>query len=141
MISGKQPGNRVFVLTCHGTATGRKPAYLPPKMYCRYILTSGRAQFHLLDAMSAARIGDDTLVVAYDDAGGTVAARLWWALRYYGHPSVKVLNGGIRSWKAEGRGLSIDVPSYQAGVHTASSSAAQDNPFGSRKRRVVSRKH
>lgn len=58
-------------------------------------------------------IGPDTLVVVYDDFPVPVAAgRLWWTLRYYGHDLVKVLNGGFRKWRAEGRPLSTAVPSY-----------------------------
>lgn len=64
------------------------------------------------EAISRAGIGDETVVVAYDDAGGTVAARLWWALLYYGHHQAKILNGGIRKWKAENRPLAVEVPSY-----------------------------
>ena len=44
-------------------------------------------------------IGDDTYVVAYDDAGGTVAARLWWMLDDLGHPDAAVLDGGIPAWR------------------------------------------
>jgi thiosulfate/3-mercaptopyruvate sulfurtransferase len=57
------------------------------------------------EAMSSAGIGAPTHVVAYDDAGGAVAARLWWLLRYFGHPRVSVLDGGIARWAAEGRPL------------------------------------
>jgi thiosulfate/3-mercaptopyruvate sulfurtransferase len=45
-------------------------------------------------------IGPDSTVVIYDDRGGVWAARLWWALRYYGHEDVKMLNGGLRAWRA-----------------------------------------
>jgi thiosulfate/3-mercaptopyruvate sulfurtransferase len=55
-------------------------------------------------------INDETTVVVYDDSGGTWAARLWWALRYYGHDDVKVLNGGITKWSAEGRPLESNIP-------------------------------
>lgn len=56
-------------------------------------------------------IGDDTLVVAYDGMGlPLAAARLWWALSYYGHDRVRVLDGGIHKWQAEERPLSTDVP-------------------------------
>lgn len=37
-------------------------------------------------------------VVAYDDAGGMFAARLWWMLRYMGHSAVTVLDGGWQAW-------------------------------------------
>jgi thiosulfate/3-mercaptopyruvate sulfurtransferase len=57
-------------------------------------------------------IGNDTLVIAYDNMGFPLgSARLWWALSYYGHDRVRVLDGGLRTWRAEGRPLSTDVPS------------------------------
>ena len=54
-------------------------------------------------------IGDDTLVVAYDNSMGLYAARLWWALNYYGHHSVKIMNGGWRKWLKEGRPITTEV--------------------------------
>jgi thiosulfate/3-mercaptopyruvate sulfurtransferase len=60
--------------------------------------------------MGAAGIGDQTLVVAYAETDHSGAARLWWALNYYGHPQVAVLNGGITKWQAEGRPLSQEIP-------------------------------
>ncbi|MFQ3566858.1 MAG: sulfurtransferase [Aggregatilineales bacterium] len=67
------------------------------------------------------RIGvdDDTFVVAYDDAGGMFAARLWWGLNYYGHPRVAVLNGGWTAWVAEGRPVSDELPSFAMGTFVA----------------------
>lgn len=55
-------------------------------------------------------IGDDALVVAYDDYDHIFAGRLAWALRYYGHDEVRVLDGGWSRWIAEGRPTSRDVP-------------------------------
>jgi thiosulfate/3-mercaptopyruvate sulfurtransferase len=44
-------------------------------------------------------IGPDSQVVAYDDAGGAMAAaRLWWLLRWLGHDAVAVLDGGWQAW-------------------------------------------
>ena len=68
--------------------------------------------------MASAGVGSTTAVVAYDDGHVTVAARLWWALRVYGHDSVAVLDGGIGRWVAEGRPLSTDVPSWPRGDFT-----------------------
>ena len=56
-------------------------------------------------------IANDTTVVAYDDASGPFATRLWWALRYYGHDRVHVLNGGFTKWRREGRAVSAG-PAY-----------------------------
>ncbi|HMM53812.1 MAG TPA: sulfurtransferase [Candidatus Desulfobacillus sp.] len=47
-------------------------------------------------------VGNDSQVVAYDDAGGTYAARLWWMLRWLGHDAVALLDGGIDAWEAAG---------------------------------------
>lgn len=48
-------------------------------------------------SMTRAGIGDRTPVVAYDDAGGSIAARLWWLLHILDHP-VAVLDGGLPAW-------------------------------------------
>lgn len=48
--------------------------------------------------MSRAGIGDETRVVACDDAQGSLAARLWWMLDAIGHPAVAVLDGGLDAW-------------------------------------------
>jgi thiosulfate/3-mercaptopyruvate sulfurtransferase len=55
------------------------------------------------DAMAVRGIGDHTQVVAVDHAGGQFATRLWWALNYYGHDTVSVLQGGWNRWTDEGR--------------------------------------
>ena len=47
--------------------------------------------------MSRAGIGDRTTVVTYDDAGGSIAARLWWMLRALDRPAA-VLDGGLAAW-------------------------------------------
>jgi len=57
-------------------------------------------------AATFSRWGIDTRVqvVAYDDAGGAMAAaRLWWLLRWLGHDAVAVLDGGWSHWIREGR--------------------------------------
>lgn len=48
-------------------------------------------------ALGRLGIGDATEVVAYDDAGGSIAARLVWMLRALGSPA-SVLDGGIQGW-------------------------------------------
>ncbi len=57
------------------------------------------------EAMAVRGIGDETLVIAVDHAGGQFATRLWWALNYYGHDNVRVLDGGWNKWIKEGRSV------------------------------------
>lgn len=67
-------------------------------------------------AMEQRGIGDDNLVIAVDHHGGQFATRLWWALRYYGHEAVAVLDGGFARWVAEGRPLEAGSPAIPPGV-------------------------
>ena len=60
--------------------------------------------------MESAGIGNSTRVVAYAETDHSGAARLWWALHYYCHEQVAVLNGGWTKWIAEGRPVSTEKP-------------------------------
>ena len=53
-------------------------------------------------------------VVAYDAQGGTFAARLWWLLRWLGHDSVALLDGGLQAWQAAGQTLETATPAAPA---------------------------
>jgi thiosulfate/3-mercaptopyruvate sulfurtransferase len=72
-------------------------------------------------AMRAARVSDSGLVVVYDDADSTAAARAWWLLRYFGRQSVRVLDGGFRAWTAAGHPVAPSRPADRgpAGDFTA----------------------
>lgn len=61
-------------------------------------------------------IGDDTLVVTYDNNQSLYSARLWWCLNYYGHTNVRVLDGGWRAWVNEGRPISFDRVAPESGA-------------------------
>ncbi len=66
---------------------------------------------HLLARkLGAAGVSGSTQVVVYDDAGGMIAGRLWWLLRWLGHTRVAVLDGGISQWLKEARPLSTEIP-------------------------------
>ena len=53
-------------------------------------------------------IDERSQVIAYDDAGGAIAARLWWMLHWVGHEAAAVLNGGLKAWLAAGLPLEVD---------------------------------
>lgn len=74
----------------------------PPSGHPRFMLL-GPAEF--AQTMSRLGISNDTQVVGYDAEGGHHAARLWLALRRYGHDRCAVMEGGIQKWEREGRPL------------------------------------
>jgi thiosulfate/3-mercaptopyruvate sulfurtransferase len=70
------------------------------------------------ELMSNLGVSDSTTVVAYDDFNTTLAARLWWVLRYYGHRDAKVLNGGWHRWMTEGRPITFEETEAEPGQFT-----------------------
>jgi thiosulfate/3-mercaptopyruvate sulfurtransferase len=58
-------------------------------------------------------IDRNTTVVAYDEASGAIAARLWWLLRWLGHARCAVLDGGLAAWAGSGRALEQAPPSVE----------------------------
>ena len=54
-------------------------------------------------------------VVVYDDAGASVASRLWWMLRWLGHERVAILDGGLPAWMKEGLPTDAIVPAPREG--------------------------
>jgi thiosulfate/3-mercaptopyruvate sulfurtransferase len=74
------------------------------------------------EAMRLAGVSDGRPVVVYDDADATAAARAWWLLRYFGHASVRVLDGGFRAWTAAGQPVEPGAPGGPGAPDGASSS-------------------
>jgi len=91
--AGHVPG-AVFVSLAHDLAAassgtnGRHPLPSPEQ---------------LASTFSRLGVGADTQVVAYDQDAGPYASRLWWTLRYLGHPAVAVLDGGWAAWLRAGK--------------------------------------
>jgi len=54
-------------------------------------------------------VSESKEVVFYEDNSGMRAARGLWFLEYYGHPNVKMLDGGFQAWKAAGAPLTSDA--------------------------------
>ena len=71
----------------------------------------------LIDTLRGWGINDDTQVVAYDAHGGMFAARLWWLLRWVGHPAVAVLDGGLAAWQSQGLPMvTAEAPRARGGI-------------------------
>ncbi|GAA3686029.1 sulfurtransferase [Lentzea roselyniae] len=62
-----------------------------------------------------AGVRKDSQVVAYDAGDGSVAARVWWLLRWAGHSEVAVLDGGFAAWEAAGLPVTAEEPAPLTG--------------------------
>lgn len=76
-------------------------------------------------------ISNNMTVVIYDIQGGLWCSRMWWALRYYGHDSVKILDGSLLKWMIEGRPLEAGtvtstLTTFQAHVRPELISTTED---------------
>jgi len=60
-------------------------------------------------------VSNASQVIGYDHAGGPYGARLWWLLRWLGHPRVAVLDGGWQAWTTAGKPVTNEVPAPKAG--------------------------
>jgi thiosulfate/3-mercaptopyruvate sulfurtransferase len=78
----------------------------------------------LAAAFAAAGIGEGTRVVLYDSRFNMWATRAWWLLRSIGFDNAAVLDGGLKSWAAEGNPVSTDA----APVHPAGNLVAKPRP-------------
>jgi thiosulfate/3-mercaptopyruvate sulfurtransferase len=62
------------------------------------------------EAVGLMGISEKSEIVVYDGAGLFAAARVWWTFRVFGAKRVRILDGGLPAWKAEGRPLDTGKP-------------------------------
>ncbi|WP_175716762.1 sulfurtransferase [Burkholderia anthina] len=102
-----------------GHIAGAQYLHLDRDLSGRKTGSNGRHPLPTRDALAALLasrgVKQGQQVVAYDAQGGAYAARLWWLLRWLGHDSVAVLDGGLQAWEAAGEPLTTDVPHPAAG--------------------------
>jgi thiosulfate/3-mercaptopyruvate sulfurtransferase len=55
--------------------------------------------------VAALGISNDDTVVIYDAGGWVAAPRAWWMFLSFGHRNVKILEGGLKKWRTEGRAV------------------------------------
>jgi thiosulfate/3-mercaptopyruvate sulfurtransferase len=96
-------GERVFAAS---HIPGARYAHLDHDLSGAHGPRSGRHPLPAVAALAAflGGLGIDrqVQVIAYDQGGAAYAARLWWLLRWLGHPAVAVLNGGFSAWQRLG---------------------------------------
>ena len=78
---------------------------------------------------SAAQFGRDVgrlgvsnadTVVVYDAGGWVAAPRVWWMFLSYGHSDVRILNGGLKKWRAESRTVDAGEVTAKPAIFNAS---------------------
>ena len=89
-----------------GTKNGRNGRHPlpPPDQFAAFLAVHG--------------VNKTSRIVAYDDAGGLYAARLWWLARWIGFKQVALLDGGWQKWMSEGRAVTAEMPVAQPNVTT-----------------------
>jgi thiosulfate/3-mercaptopyruvate sulfurtransferase len=70
-------------------------------------------------ALSSVGIERGQTVVLHDRQNNLQAARAYWVLKYYQHPEVRVLNGGVPKWTAEGGTLTTEAAAVTASTYRA----------------------
>lgn len=70
--------------------------------------------------LTAAGVTADTTVIVYGDSDNYYAAFALWVLKIYGHPDVRLMNGGRKKWIAEAREKSFSVRRYLPSAYVAS---------------------
>lgn len=66
--------------------------------------------------LRAAGVGDGEMIVVTDQGNQMGAARAWWVLRDVGITAVRVLDGGLRAWRAAGFPVTAEIPTVEPGT-------------------------
>jgi thiosulfate/3-mercaptopyruvate sulfurtransferase len=64
----------------------------------------------LEELLGKSGIDGNTTVILYGDSNNWFAAWAFWQLKIYGHRDARILNGGRKKWKLDGRPLAKDGP-------------------------------
>lgn len=115
MISGGSP-RRPLVLDLRppdAYATGHIPGAIHLDLWGVSLIDTDPAPLHAFmwmieHVLAVHGVDSGTPVVVYDEHSGIRAARAFWFLEYFGHPSVQMLDGGFKAWTAAGLEVSRD---------------------------------
>ena len=119
-LSDPESGHRTYLA---GHIPGARYAHLNTDFSSEVTATSGR---HPLPdpQLLALKLGQwgvdsDKQVVVYDDSLGSMASRMWWVLRWLGHQSVALLDGGVQRWIRDGHPVTADPTTIAPAEFTA----------------------
>jgi thiosulfate/3-mercaptopyruvate sulfurtransferase len=70
-------------------------------------------------AVSALGIGNETQIIVYDSNQFMASARVWWMFRIFGHENIRVMNGGLTHWIAQGYPLNSEITTPKAHAFSA----------------------
>jgi len=76
--------------------------------------------------LSESGVTPETTILLYGDNNNWFAAYAYWALKYYGHDNVKLVNGGRVKWEAEGRPYTTDAPQVEPSEYHFSAEPSED---------------
>jgi len=107
LISGASPPLLLDVRPAHEYAAGHLPGAVHLDLWGLSLGDTDpaplRAFLAIIEHLFALRgVSRDRGVVIYEDVSGMRAARAFWFLEYFGHPDVRVLDGGVRAWREAG---------------------------------------
>ncbi len=110
-LSDPEGGRQMYI---KGHIPGAHYAHLDDDLASSMGEKTGRHPMPDIDALTDKLrhwgVGINKQVVLYDDAFGSMASRLWWLLRWLGHPGVALLDGGYPKWAREKHPISQDIP-------------------------------
>jgi thiosulfate/3-mercaptopyruvate sulfurtransferase len=119
-LSDPDSGHRTYQA---GHIPGARYAHLNADFSSEVTPTSGRHPLpdSQLLALKLGQWGVDNhkQVVVYDDSLGSMASRMWWVLRWLGHQSVALLDGGVQRWIRDGHPITADPTTIAPAEFTA----------------------
>ena len=104
-------------------ATGHIPGAMHVDLFGVSLIDTDPAPLNafmwMIEHVLAARgVDAATPVVVYDEHSGIRAARAFWFLEYFGHPSVRILNGGFGAWTRGNHPVTRDAAPAQSSTWT-----------------------
>jgi thiosulfate/3-mercaptopyruvate sulfurtransferase len=128
LLRGEQPPLVIDLRAAHAYAGGHLPGAVHLDVWGVSLIDTEpaplRAFLWMIEHLLATRgVSNDRTVVLYEEDSGVRVARAFWFLEYFGHPDVRVLDGGMRAWRAAGFAPTTEA---SAPVETTWSGARHD---------------